>query len=299
MEHLLTEPLPDGPVGEAWLLSDRDDHPSLVAEGALKGRSIVELTKKDETGLMGKFAGKFKRFPLLLKFLDCNDVLSVQVHPSDDLKQYIPKGESGKTEAWAVLETREESLIYAGLKKGTTPEKLTQSIADKTVAQYLHSFKPSVSDCVLIKAGTVHTLNGLVVFEIQENSDVTYRLYDWDRTDEKTGKPRDLQVTEALACVDYSEVEIGPVKADDGHPPVILRSEYFIVWRHQSTEVFGVGKANEPRILICLNGGGQLQFGGTEFEVAKGNVFLIPAQVGECMLYPAGNIELLEAGIPS
>jgi mannose-6-phosphate isomerase len=125
----------------------------------------VELIKADEKGLMGKFAGKFQRFTLLLKFLDCNEVLSVQVHPSDDQKEYIPKGENGKTEAWVVLETRQESLVYAGLKPGTTPEKLQRAIRDKTVGKYLHSFKPNVNDNVLINAGTVHTLDGLVVFE--------------------------------------------------------------------------------------------------------------------------------------
>ncbi|RWY51625.1 type I phosphomannose isomerase catalytic subunit [Mucilaginibacter gilvus] len=299
LADFLSEPLPDGPVGEAWLLSDRDDHPSLVADGDLSGQSLVELFKTDEAGLMGKFAGQFKRFPLLLKFLDCNDVLSVQVHPSDDQKAYIPKGENGKTEAWMVLSTRQESLVYAGLKPGTTPQKLEQAIRDKTVGQYLHSFKPKVNDSVLIKAGTVHTLDGLLVFEVQENSDVTFRLYDWDRTDKKTGKPRELQVKEALACIDYSQIDIGPVEPDHDEPPEVLRSDHFIVWKHQKTDPFMAGKANEPRILVCTKGSGRLNSGQTVFEVTKGQVYLLPAQIGECSFEPSGDTALLEIGIPS
>ena len=161
---------------------------------------------------MGKLASHFGRFPLLLKFLDCKEVLSVQVHPSDDQKKYIPAGDTGKTEAWVVLETGKNSRIYAGLKPGTNAENLKKAISDHKVADKLHSFIPKPGDGVFIHSGTVHTLGGAVVFEVQENSDVTFRLYDWDRTDPKTGKPRELQVDEALACIDFKQVDIGPVK---------------------------------------------------------------------------------------
>ncbi len=117
LADVLTAPLPgDGPIGEAWLLSDRDDHPSLVANGPLKGRTIGQLLKQWPEQLLGKLAGRFRRFPLLLKFLDARDMLSVQVHPSDRQTNYLPAGETGKTEAWVVLEAGPESRIYAGLK---------------------------------------------------------------------------------------------------------------------------------------------------------------------------------------
>ncbi|MGO3183870.1 MAG: type I phosphomannose isomerase catalytic subunit [Aequorivita sp.] len=118
LEHLLSKPLPkDKTIGEAWILSDRKDHASKVTEGALKGTTVTELMKDFRYEIMGKIGKNFDHFPLLLKFLDCNEVLSVQVHPSDDQKEYIPKGDTGKTEAWVVLETNDDSLIYAGLKK--------------------------------------------------------------------------------------------------------------------------------------------------------------------------------------
>ena len=118
---LLTAPLPgDGPIGEAWLLSDRDDHPSKVAAGPLKGSTLRQLLEQSPDQLLGKLAGRFRRFPVLLKFLDARDKLSVQVHPEDGQTDFIPAGESGKTEAWVVLEAGPASRIYAGLKPGTT-----------------------------------------------------------------------------------------------------------------------------------------------------------------------------------
>ena len=301
LAHLLTEPLPDGSVGEAWLLSDRDDHPSLVSDGILKGKTIVQLVKDHEQELMGKFAGLFPRFPLLLKFLDCQQVLSVQVHPSDDKKQLIPKGENGKTEAWLVLETTAESKVYAGLTPDTTPENLKTAIANHKVADHLHSFKPQTGDSILIKAGTVHTLDGVVVFEIQENSDITFRLYDWDRTDEKTGKPRELQIDKALACIDYRQINIGPITVNESLyiKRLILQSDYFLVWRHQNNHDFNVGELNEPRILVCIDGTGNIDCGDTQYFVKKGQVFLLPAVMGICSFKPEYAITLLEIGIPS
>ena len=132
LAHLLKTPLPDGPVGEAWLLSDRDDHASKVADGPLAGWTIQQLIEREPERLLGKLAGRFRRFPVLLKFLDAHDVLSVQVHPRDDQTEYIPAGESGKSEAWVVLEAGPEACIYAGLKPGTTRADLDRALARKT-----------------------------------------------------------------------------------------------------------------------------------------------------------------------
>ena len=131
--------------------------------------------------------------------------------PGTTRHDYIPPGESGKSEAWVVLETGPKARIYAGLKPGTTQADLERALASKHVADLLASFAPSPGDAVFVQAGTVHTLADVVVFEVQQNSDVTFRLYDWDHVDPKTGKPRPLQVEQAMACVDLSQVAIGPV----------------------------------------------------------------------------------------
>src|ERR1039458_7994447 len=171
---LLTAPLPgDGPIGEAWVLSDRADHPSRVANGPLKGRTIGELLEQSPEQLLGKLAQRFHRFPLLLKFLDAREMLSVQVHPGDAHTDLLPAGETGKTEAWVVLEAGPESRIYAGLKQGTTADDLRRALTNQTGAEPPHCFPPKPGDGVFIPAGTVHSLGGgIVVFEVQLNSDV-------------------------------------------------------------------------------------------------------------------------------
>ena len=137
--------------------------------------------------MLGKLAGRFKRFPVLLKFLDAREKLSVQVHPQDRERELIPAGETGKTEAWVVLQAGPSSRIFAGLEPGTTPDQLEQALSSRNVPDLLASFTPKFGDAVLIRAGTVHCLSDVMVFEVQENSDVTFRLYDWDRVDPRTG----------------------------------------------------------------------------------------------------------------
>jgi mannose-6-phosphate isomerase len=304
LANLLTKPLPPSElIGEAWILSDRDDHPSKVSNGELKGQTINQLMAHSAEQLMGKYAPYFKRFPLLLKFLDCKEVLSVQVHPSDDLKAYIPAGETGKTEAWVVLETGKHAIVYAGLKPGSGEKMLRSALRKHEVADMLASFKPAVGDCVLIKAGTVHTLGDTVVFEVQQNSDVTYRLYDWDRVDEKTGKPRDLQVEQAIACIDFTKTAIGPVIPVTEITERILcdkliENEHFDLWRYTGYASFLVGKVATPRVLVCIDGGGELESGTEQYPLTKGDAMLIPAIAGACLFKPKHNVILLEIALP-
>src|ERR1035441_8136282 len=238
LSGLLSAPLPgDGPIGEAWVLSDRDDHQSLVANGPLKGQTIGRLMEQYRAQLMGKLAPRFRRFPLLLKFLDAREMLSVQVHPSDVYPDLIPAGETGKTEAWVVIEAEKESHIYAGLKPGATADDLRRSLANGTIADRLVGIVPKPGDAVFIPAGTVHTLGGgVVVFEVQQNSDVTFRLYDWGHVDAKTGKPRPLQVDQAFACIDFEGSAGGLVAPHvETTTPVererLFDCEPFRVWR--------------------------------------------------------------------
>jgi len=304
LANLLSAPLPgNGPIGEAWLLSDRDDHSSVVADGPLKGRTIGQLFHQMEGELLGKLAGRFCRFPLLLKFLDVRDTLSVQVHPSDHQTGYIPAGETGKTEAWVVLEAGAESRIYAGLTPDTTADNLRQAIAKKTVAGHLAYFTPEPGDGVLVNAGTVHSLRDVVVFEVQENSDVTFRLYDWDHIDPRTGQHRPLQVDQAMACIDFAQGKIDPVlpMVDEERPVLrerLFDCEHFELWRFGGDSPFKVGAERSPRVLVCLSGAGQVEHGGTNYAIGKGDVLLLPAVVGTCLCRPQSAISLLEISLP-
>ena len=304
LNDLLKKPLPpNDPIGEAWILSDRADHASEVTEGELKGHTLTQLMKDEAAGLLGKYAGKFEKFPLLLKFLDCQKVLSVQVHPADDLTKYIPKGDSGKTESWVVLETGKDAVIYAGLKPGTTKETILEGLTNKTVGDELATIKPKIGDAVLITAGTVHTLNDVIVFECQENSDSTYRLYDWDRVDQKTGKPRDLQVDEALACINYSRINVQPVTpeiivSERVLEEKVIEDPHFTIWRYTGPNEFEVGMKDIPRVLVSISGKGNIKYNGSDYSLSKGEVMILPAICGVCKYVPNGEVILLEIALP-
>ena len=304
LASLLTAPLPSGPIGEAWLLSDRDDHQSRVADGPLKGQSIGQLLHQFPKQIMGKLDGRFPRFPLLLKFLDVHEMLSVQVHPTKANTNLLPAGETPKTEAWVVLEAGKQSRIYAGLKPDTTEADLQRALTNGTVADHLACLTPKPGDAIFLRAGTVHSLGGdLVVFEIQQNSDVTFRLYDWDHIDPKTGKPRALQVDKAMACIDFAEGPVSRVMPDvETTTPVeherLFHCEHFWLWRLRGQSPFTVGKADLPRVLVCIEGEGQVEHGDATFAVGKGDVFLLPAAIGTCVFRPRVAVNLLEIAIP-
>ncbi|HLS11349.1 MAG TPA: type I phosphomannose isomerase catalytic subunit [Flavobacteriaceae bacterium] len=273
-----------------------------VSNGKLKGMDITKLMVDYHYEIMGKLGYQFEQFPLLLKFLDCNEVLSVQVHPSDEHKELIPKGNTGKSEAWIVMETDENSLIYAGLKKGTTKESLLKSIEDKSVGDHLHSFVPKKDDAIFIRSGTVHTLAGTVVFEVQQNSDVTFRLYDWDRTDPKTKKPRELQVEKGIECIDFNQVAIGPVtpvKSEEvKNAETLFDNPHFKLWRIKSDTEFTVGIKDVPVVLVSIDGRGSMKYNNETYSIETGEVMLLPAIIGLLELQPQNEITILQIAIP-
>jgi mannose-6-phosphate isomerase len=302
---LLSAPLPgDDPVGEAWLLSDRDDQASLVADGPLEGKTIGQLLRQFPQQMLGKLAEHFSRFPLLLKFLDVSGTLSVQVHPSNDYPELIPAGDTGKTEAWVVLDAGSDGRIFAGLKPGTAATVLRQAIAHGTVAEQLASFRPKPGDGVFIPAGTVHSLSDAVVFEVQQNSDVTFRLFDWNHLDPRTGRPRPLQVEQAMTCIDFAQGAIEALIPQVEQTKPVLREnliqcDQFGVMRISGQMSFVVGAAQTPRVLVCLAGRGELNHAGSSYAFGKGEVLFLPAVVGACSFHPHGIVSLLEVSLPA
>jgi mannose-6-phosphate isomerase len=253
--------------------------------------------------LLGKLAQRFRRFPLLLKFLDAREMLSVQMHPSDAHTDLLPAGETGKTEAWVVLEAGTKSRVYAGLKPGTTAENLRRALANGTMADDLVCFTPKRGDGVFLPAGTVHSLgDDIVVFEVQQNSDVTFRLFDWGHVDATTGQPRALQVDQALACVDFADGAAGLVTpVVEATTPVererLFHCEHFWLWRLQGHSPFTVGAAGVPRVLVCIEGAGQVEHGGATYALGKGDVLLMPAVVGACVFRPSSAVNVLEIAL--
>ncbi|MGA2653810.1 MAG: type I phosphomannose isomerase catalytic subunit [Terracidiphilus sp.] len=305
LSGLLSATLPgDGPIGEAWVLSDRTDYQSLVVNGPLKGQTVGQVMEQFRGQVMGRLSSRFHRFPLLLKFLDAHEMLSVQVHPSDESSELIPAGDTAKTEAWVVIEAEKGSQIYAGLKSGTTAGILRESLFDGTIAEHLVSISPKPGDAVFIPAGTVHTLgNDVVVFEVQQNSDATFRLYDWGHIDTETKELRPLQVEQAFACIKFGASDSGLV-APLVEATTLARREKlfdcpaFLLWRVLGHDPFTVGAATEPRVLVGIEGSGQIMHNDTPHALGKGDVWLLPAETGECVFQPSGEVTLLEIAIP-
>jgi mannose-6-phosphate isomerase len=304
LAKLLSAPLPsDDPIGEAWLLSDRDDYASLVADGPLEGETVGQLLRQYPRQMLGELSGHFSRFPLLLKFLDVSKTLSVQVHPSDDYPELIPAGDTGKTEAWVVLEAGTGARILAGLKPGTSANVLRRAIAHGTVAEQLATFRPKPGDGVFIPAGTVHSLSDVVVFEVQQNSDVTFRLFDWNHSDPKTGRRRPLQVDQAMTCIDFAQgASEALIPRVEQTTPVLreklIQCDQFGVTRISGHTSFVVGAAQIPRVLVCLGGRGELEYAGASYAFGRGDVLLLPAVVGSCPFHPHGVVSLLEVSLP-
>jgi mannose-6-phosphate isomerase len=293
----------EGPIGESWLLSDRADHASVVANGALRGQTLAQVRSRWPEQLLGRALRHCARYPLLLKFLDVHGELSVQVHPSDQQTGYLSTGDSGKTEAWVVLGTAPQSRIYAGLTPHTTPGILRRALADGSVAAHLQSFMPTTGDAVLVPAGAVHALRAVLVFEVQENSDVTFRLFDWNQVDPVSHRPRPLQVEEAMDCIDFGQREIGPLvpvvtEATPGLRERLVECAHFKMWRLRSTAPITVGEAGVSRVLVCIAGAGRVRHDGVDHAFGSGEIVLLPAIVGVCVCTPDACMTLLEISPP-
>lgn len=209
----------DDVVAESWEIVDHGADQSVVSEGPLAGKSLRELIEQYPGEILGakvqwKSPGQIRdpktgpSFPLLFKFLDCQRDLSVQVHPNDDYGLQMSEPDLGKTEAWYIVHAEPGSKLYAGLKPGIDRDQLAAAIEAGETEQLLHVIEPTVGDCVFIPAGTVHALGaGLIVAEIQQASDTTFRLFDWNRVD-ANGQSRPLHIEQALEVIDYTS---GPV----------------------------------------------------------------------------------------
>jgi mannose-6-phosphate isomerase len=183
-------------------------------------------------------------------------------------------------------------------------DNLKQSLTDGTVADHLSYFTPKPGDGVFIPAGTVHSLGGdVVVFEVQQNSDVTFRLYDWNHVDAKTGKPRSLQVDQAIKCIDFAQGAIQPVvPLVEGIIPVrrelYFYCEHFHLWLLRAQSPFTVGQIDVPRVLVCTGGDGKIEYNNTDYPIGKGDIFFLPAVVGVCTFRPQSAVTLLEIELP-
>jgi mannose-6-phosphate isomerase len=290
------KPLPaSGTFGESWEISGQELHVSCVAEGPLRGTPLNDLCRSRSDELFGSETPACSRFPLLLKLLDCHDLLSIQVHPTDRLAAEFLEEECGKTEAWLVLDVAPQGRIYAGLLPGIRRSELERHLDSGTVDRCLHCFTPKVGDCVFLPAGTVHAVGGGVVLaEVQQASDATFRLFDWNRAG-PDGRPRQLHKEEALAAIDWNQGPVQPVTpAAITDLPQGIRAErlvecaYFTLERYCLAGPWPLPFPRQLSIWMVLQESAELTAGDNGYRrlFRRGDTVLVPASAPDLMWNP-------------
>lgn len=280
LQTLFGKNLPSGTViGEAWEVVDRPEAQSVVHTGPLRGETLNELwTQRREEIFGARYTGIRGRFPLLIKLLDAAEKLSVQVHPPAAVAHEL-KGEP-KTEMWYVAAAEHGADIFAGLIPGTTREQFEKSLASGHCAEVLHRIPTKAGDCIFIQSGRVHAIGaGNVIVEVQQNSDTTYRVFDWNRTG-LDGKPRALHVAESLRSIDFADY--APELQKQGSDPLV-QCEYFNVNRWELDAPREAAAEGDFAIITCLSG--IVVCSGETYK--PGQFFLVPAALAERMLTPA------------
>ena len=277
-------------VAESWELSVHPDGASTVADGEWQGLTFAEYVDKSGKAVLGTNAAAFDRFPILIKFIDAKQNLSVQVHP-DDAYALKNEGEYGKTEVWYILDCEEGAGIYYGFSRDVTKEECAAAIREGRLTELLQWVPVKRGEAYLIPAGTVHAIGaGCLICEIQQNSNITYRVYDYDRRD-KDGNPRQLHVEKALA-VSNLEKKALPAPIPDGEDVEIASCRYFTVHRLRVS-----GKAERTVTAACFHsllvtrGEGTLTMHGKTLTLNKGDSIFIPAQDAAYTL--SGDCELI------
>ena len=204
---------PEKPIGESWEISDRPEAQSVVLNGPLAGKTLHELMREHGKDIMGEARALHGRFPLLVKILDAREKLSLQVHPPAGKAKAM--GGEPKTEMWYITHAEPKAALFVGLKRGVTRQEFERKIEDGSVADCFHKIDVAAGESMFFPSGRVHAIGGgLVIFEIQQNSDTTYRVFDWNRVDAQ-GKPRPLHVKESLECIDFKDFEPEPIRTEN------------------------------------------------------------------------------------
>lgn len=284
LETELNKPLfGDSPYGESWELHDT----STVASGPLSGQTLRDLLDEYGAALVGEGNDPADGFPLLAKLLDANDWLSVQVHPDDEQAKTLECDPRGKTEAWIILTAEPDAKLVIGVKPGTSNEQMATAIRENALEDLLVYAKVKPGDVLYMPANTVHAIGpGIVLYEIQQSSDITYRLYDWGRTG-LDGKPRELHIEKG---VQVSNTESLP-KITHPSGDVLVDGDYFITYRHTLTgDAVDLNTDGRFHVLTCVEGNAQIIYGDTVTDISIGQSALVPASCGAYQLTGAGVI---------
>jgi mannose-6-phosphate isomerase len=302
LETLLGKSLGEGPHwAESWELVDHGDDQSVVVGGPLAGCTLGQIVASHNHQLLGRHAG-LAQFPLLFKYLDAQRTLSVQVHPNDQQGARLDPPDLGKTEAWVVLASEPGSKIYAGLRPGVDRQTLAAAIRQGHCDECLHAFEPAVGDCVFIEAGTVHALGaGIVIAEIQQASNTTFRLFDWNRTD-ASGQSRPLHIDQSLATIDFDRGAVAPQQPQPTDHPSrqrLVACDKFVLDRCGGEATLPVAGDDRFHILsLCGGPACQVEWPGGREQLSRGDTLLLPAGCGAARLVLPAGATLLDMYLP-
>lgn len=295
LKTYLNKPISSNITGESWEISTVENDVSIIANGFYKGKSINELINEFPDEILGTKAYKQfgKQFPLLFKYLDAREDLSIQLHPNDELAKKRHNS-FGKTEMWYVMQADENARLIVGFKEKSTPEEYLKHLNNKTIVDILDTKKVKQGDVFFLETGTIHAIGaGIVVAEIQQTSDITYRVYDFDRVD-ANGNSRELHIDLALEAINYETVDAQKYYSKNEN-----QSNTIVGCRYFTTNIIplnGAVKVNKNQIsftvYMCVDGSFELKINTEIFYYQKGDTVLIPAALTDFEL--SGSASILE-----
>jgi mannose-6-phosphate isomerase len=264
---------PDRPIGESWEIVDRPEAQSVIRGGPLDGLTLRAAIERAGSAIMGPAWASARAFPILVKWLDCRERLSLQVHPPASVAPEL-KGEP-KTENWYIADCAPDASLIVGLKRGVTRGQFERAIQDNTLENCVHRFPVRAGDSILVHSGQIHAIDaGNLILEIQQNSDTTYRVYDWGRLG-LDGKPRQRHVNESLKSIRWDDFEPAPVRGEN-KPAVIADAREFRIRRVPlaAGAQLRISAGEQARILSVVSG--RVRAAGGRGEIARGDNVILP-----------------------
>jgi mannose-6-phosphate isomerase len=281
---------PQKHIGESWEIVDRADAQSVVSGGPMRGKTLHELWTQHRREVFGEVP-EDPRFPLLIKILDAQEKLSLQVHPPENVARRL--GGEPKSEFWYVAAADPDAELFLGFREPITCENFAERLRDGSVVNDIHRIPVQSGDAVFLPAGRLHAIGaGSLLIEVQQNSDTTYRAFDWNRTDPATGRKRDLHVEQAIQCIDFGDVQPQLVQSEGD---LLISDRLFEIRKWNLDEVREAVPPGQFAIVCCLTG--NLTCG--DATLAPGEFFLVPAHLKDRQLKPlAPDTTLLRVTIP-
>ena len=308
-QHFGRSPVSSEPIGESWELADLEEDQSVVKAGPAQGSRLGELVARWGTTLMGHVPLFEGRFPLLIKFLDANESLSVQVHPTEKVARQLGGRVRVKHEAWYILDAEPNGVIYHGLEPGVTEQAFREAMRTGHIEGILRRVNVKPGDCYYLPSGTPHALGaGVLVAEVQTPSDITYRSYDWGRIDPSTGQPRELHLEQAIGCIDFGHPSPPPMQ-DRTHVTTawttvtrLVRCPSFTIERVRMIEGTQMPLPNaEPVVWVVLEGAGEIAWDNEQQKLpfVTGDTVLLPAALSGASVHSLTDTQWLEVTVPA